>query len=79
MSMPLDLNVSIYRYNPETDKAPYMQDYEINSEEFHGVMVLDLLEGLKVKDPTLSFRRSCSEGVSTVPGMSALQRMPWAT
>jgi succinate dehydrogenase / fumarate reductase iron-sulfur subunit len=70
MSMPSHLKVSIYRYNPETDKEPYMQDYEIDSEEFHGVMVLDLLEALKVKDPTLSFRRSCSEGVCGSDGMN---------
>lgn len=64
------LHLSIYRYNPEVDKAPYMQDYEINTHDFHGVMLLDVLEGLKVKDPTLSFRRSCSEGVCGSDGMN---------
>jgi len=64
------LQVSVYRYNPDTDKAPYMQDYEIDTEDFHGVMLLDVLEGLKVKDPTLAFRRSCSEGVCGSDGMN---------
>lgn len=70
--MPEDrqLSVSIYRYNPDTDKKPYMQDYTIHTAEFQGVMMLDLLEGLKVKDPTLAFRRSCSEGVCGSDGMN---------
>lgn len=64
------LQVSIYRYNPDTDKAPYMQDYEIDTNDFHGVMLLDVLEGLKAKDSTLTFRRSCSEGVCGSDGMN---------
>lgn len=64
------LQLSIYRYNPDVDKAPYMQDYEINTNEFHGVMMLDVLEAIKAKDPTLTFRRSCSEGVCGSDGMN---------
>jgi len=57
------LKLSIYRYNPETDKAPYMKDYEVNLEETSVSMLLDVLILLKKQDETLSFRRSCSEGV----------------
>lgn len=64
------LYLSIYRYNPDVDKKPYMQDYEIDSIDCHGVMLLDVLEALKVKDSTLSFRRSCSEGVCGSDGMN---------
>lgn len=64
------LSVSIYRYNPDVDTAPYMKDYELDSVECHGVMVLDVLEALKVKDPSLTFRRSCSEGVCGSDGMN---------
>ena len=51
----------IYRYNPDTDERPYMQDYEleVTSER----MLLDALISLKAKDPTLSYRKSCREGV----------------
>ncbi|MGL6162018.1 succinate dehydrogenase iron-sulfur subunit [Microbulbifer sp.] len=63
------LKVSIYRYNPETDKAPYMQDYELDTEG-KDLMVLDVLELLKAQDPTLSFRRSCREGVCGSDGMN---------
>jgi succinate dehydrogenase / fumarate reductase, iron-sulfur subunit len=64
------LHLSIYRFNPEVDKKPYMQDYDIDSAEFHGVMILDILEALKTKDSTLTFRRSCSEGVCGSDGMN---------
>ncbi len=60
----------VYRYNPETDKKPYMQDYELNDIE-PGMMLLDAL--LKIKDTldeSLSFRRSCGEGVCGSDGMN---------
>ncbi|GMG87337.1 succinate dehydrogenase iron-sulfur subunit [Biformimicrobium ophioploci] len=63
------LNVSIYRYNPETDSAPYMQDYQVDTQG-KDMMVLDVLELLKAQDPTLAFRRSCREGVCGSDGMN---------
>lgn len=67
---PQRLSVSVYRYNPDQDSAPYMKDYEVNSVDCLGVMVLDLLEAIKVQDPSLAFRRSCSEGVCGSDGMN---------
>ncbi|MDH4133777.1 MAG: succinate dehydrogenase iron-sulfur subunit, partial [Gammaproteobacteria bacterium] len=56
------MKFSIYRFNPETDKKPRMQDYELPDD--HGaVMLLDALLLLKQKDDSLTFRRSCREGV----------------
>ena len=52
------LTVSVYRYNPEIDYEPYMQDFSFD-DEGKDMMVLDVLEKLKVIDPTLVFRRSC--------------------
>lgn len=63
------LNVSIYRYNPETDKAPSMQDYQIDTQG-KDLMVLDVLEQLKAEDGTLVYRRSCREGVCGSDGMN---------
>ena len=63
------LNVSIYRYNPEVDSEPYMQDFEFDTQG-KDVMVLDVLEKLKIEDPTLVFRRSCREGVCGSDGMN---------
>ena len=61
----------IYRYNPETEKNPKMIEYKINTEECDGVMLLDALTLIKDKnDETLSFRRSCGEGVCGSDGIN---------
>lgn len=56
------MRFSIYRYNPETDSLPYMQDYDIDISS-GGSMLLDAILQLKEQDETLSVRRSCREGV----------------
>ncbi|WP_104202526.1 succinate dehydrogenase iron-sulfur subunit [Billgrantia saliphila] len=63
------LQVSIYRYNPETDSAPYMQEYQLDTQG-RDLMVLNVLEMLKAEDTTLAFRRSCREGVCGSDGMN---------
>lgn len=58
------MRFSIYRYNPETDTVPRMQEYELPASEIEaGAMLLGALLKLKGQDETLSFRRSCQEGV----------------
>ncbi len=65
------LQVEIYRYNPETDKAPFMQSYEVDVSGGRDYMVLDILEMLKAQqDNGLVFRRSCREGVCGSDGMN---------
>src|ERR1700733_13913988 len=65
------IHVSIYRYNPEVDAKPYMQAYEVDTSLCKGVMVLNLLEAIKANlDESLSFRRSCGEGVCGSDGMN---------
>jgi succinate dehydrogenase / fumarate reductase iron-sulfur subunit len=54
------LQVSVYRYYPAKDAAPYMQDYNLDTGG-KDVMVLDVLEMLKAQDPSLAYRRSCRE------------------
>ncbi|PMR75505.1 succinate dehydrogenase iron-sulfur subunit [Billgrantia endophytica] len=63
------LQVSIYRYNPETDSAPYMQEYRVDTQG-RDLMVLNVLEMLKAEDTTLAYRRSCREGVCGSDGMN---------
>ncbi|MFT4520330.1 MAG: succinate dehydrogenase / fumarate reductase iron-sulfur subunit [Halioglobus sp.] len=63
------LQVSIYRYNPETDAEPYMQDVEVDTQG-KDLMVLDVMELLKGTDTTLSYRRSCREGVCGSDGVN---------
>lgn len=65
------LILSIYRYNPDTDKKPYMKDYEISIPADSDPMLLSLLERIKIEqDATLTFRRSCREGVCGSDGMN---------
>jgi len=63
------LTVSIYRYHPELDAKPYMQDFEVDTEG-KDLMVLDVLNLLKIKDRGLTYRRSCREGVCRSDGMN---------
>lgn len=64
------MKVSIYRYIPDIDPEPYMQDYEFDLKSNQDLMVLKLLEKLKEQDPTLTYRRSCGEGVCGSDGMN---------
>ncbi|ANI28504.1 succinate dehydrogenase [Yersinia entomophaga] len=66
----MKLEFSIYRYNPDVDDAPHMQDYSLEAEEGRDMMLLDALIQLKEQDPTLSFRRSCREGVCGSDGLN---------
>lgn len=62
---------SIYRFNPETDAKPYMQEFNIDIAEHNCVMALDVLLTIKNKfDETLTLRRSCREGVCGSDGMN---------
>ncbi len=63
------LKVQVYRYNPDTDNAPYMKTYEIDTQG-KDLMVLDVLELLKAQDQSLAYRRSCREGVCGSDGMN---------
>jgi len=63
------MRFSIYRYNPETDSEPRMQDFVLDEVE-PGTMLLHALTALKAQDETLSFRRSCREGVCGSDGMN---------
>ena len=64
------MRVSIYRYVPEQDDAPRMQDYEFELPQDRELMVLDVLEELRLEDPTIAYRRSCREGVCGSDGMN---------
>src|SRR5690554_7931558 len=53
----------IYRWDPDSDANPRVDTYHIDLDDC-GPMVLDALIKIKNEiDPTLTFRRSCREGV----------------
>ncbi len=58
----MPIRFSIYRYNPEAGEQPRMQDYAL-PDDCGAVMLLDALLLLKERDDSLTFRRSCREGV----------------
>lgn len=53
----------IYRWDPEQKQKPYISTYPVDLNNC-GPMVLDALIKIKnEQDPTLTFRRSCREGI----------------
>ncbi|MDQ6967693.1 MAG: succinate dehydrogenase iron-sulfur subunit [Mariprofundaceae bacterium] len=64
------LQIEIYRYDPEKDAEPYMQAFEVPLEKM-GMKLLDVLNYIKWHlDGTLTYRRSCGEGVCGSDGMN---------
>ena len=64
------MEVSIYRYDPDADEAPRMQNYQVDLPEGKDLMVLDVLELVKAQDPSVAYRRSCREGVCGSDGVN---------
>jgi succinate dehydrogenase / fumarate reductase iron-sulfur subunit len=63
MSDTRKMRFSIYRYDPDKDAKPRMQDYEVTLQHTDK-MLLDAIQRIKWElDDSLSFRRSCREGV----------------
>ena len=64
------LRVSVYRFNPDTDAAPQMQEYQVETGG-KDLMVLDVLEMIKAEhDASVTYRRSCREGVCGSDGLN---------
>ncbi len=54
---------NIYRWDPDTGENPRIDTYFVDMDKC-GPMVLDALIKIKNEiDPTLTFRRSCREGI----------------
>ncbi len=64
------LTLSIYRYDPDKDDKPYMQEFKLDLSRVVGKMLLNALETLKLDHPDIGFRRSCGEGVCGSDGMN---------
>lgn len=66
----MKIKFSIYRYCPEINKCSYIQEYVLDENDISNMTLLDALIKLKEHDPTLTFRRSCREGVCGSDGMN---------
>ena len=80
------IRFSIYRFDPDKDSKPYMQEYQLDESKLEGrQMLLDAILLLKEQDESLSFRRSCREGVCGSDAMNINGRnglaciTPWSS
>jgi len=64
------MQISLYRFDPDTDESPRMDSLELDLPEGRDLMVLDVLELLKAEDPSIAYRRSCREGVCGSDGIN---------
>lgn len=62
---------SIYRYNPDKDDVPYMQDFTLDVPTDKDMMLLTAILRIKEEqDDTIALRRSCREGVCGSDGVN---------
>ena len=64
------MQINIYRFDPDRDEVPRMEDMDLDLPEGRDLMVLDVLELLKARDPSIAYRRSCREGVCGSDGIN---------
>lgn len=58
----MQITLKIQRYNPDTDEAPYYQEYTVEVDP--NARLLDALMDVKrFQDGSLGFRKSCAHGV----------------
>jgi succinate dehydrogenase / fumarate reductase iron-sulfur subunit len=68
--MARTIRFSIFRYDPQKDKKPHYKDYQVELQR-SGMMILDALNQIRwEQDGSLSFRRSCREGVCGSDGLN---------
>jgi succinate dehydrogenase / fumarate reductase iron-sulfur subunit len=59
---PVDVTLTVLRFNPEVDSAPHFEDYTIDANPMD--RLLDCLHKIKWElDSTLALRRSCAHGI----------------
>ena len=58
-----NIKFSIYRYDPEKDNKPYMQDLSVRLSDTDRMLLDALIKIKSTVDDSLSLRRSCREGV----------------
>ena len=68
--MTKKLKLSLYRFDPAKDKRPYMSDYEIPYSSSGNMMVIDAIRTAQELDSTITFRRSCAQGVCGSDGVN---------
>ena len=62
------MKFTVYRFNPDVDHEPRMQEFDIDVTR--GMMLRDALLDVKRQDESFSFRHSCGEGVCGSDGIN---------
>lgn len=62
------MKLRVYRYNPETDEKPHMQEFSVATSP--GMMLREALLEIRRQDESFAFRHSCGEGVCGSDGMN---------
>ncbi|MDQ6995832.1 MAG: 2Fe-2S iron-sulfur cluster-binding protein, partial [Mariprofundus sp.] len=64
------IQLAVFRYDPERGDKPFMQSYDVPVTG-SGMKLLDALNYIKWQlDGTLTYRRSCGEGVCGSDGLN---------
>jgi succinate dehydrogenase / fumarate reductase iron-sulfur subunit len=63
------MKFQVYRFNPDVDEKPYMQDFDVEFRQ--GMMLREALLQIKAQDESFTFRHSCGEGVCGSDGVNA--------
>lgn len=64
------VKIEVFRYDPDKDKQPYYETYDVEVRK-KGMLMLDVLNQIKWEhDTSFSFRRSCREGVCGSDGLN---------
>jgi succinate dehydrogenase / fumarate reductase iron-sulfur subunit len=63
------MKFQVYRFNPDVDDKPYLQDFDIEFKQ--GMMLREALLQIKAQDESFTFRHSCGEGVCGSDGVNA--------
>jgi succinate dehydrogenase / fumarate reductase iron-sulfur subunit len=64
------MHFSIFRYDPQRDEKPYMQDFQVDLKPTDRMLLDVILRIKESQDDSLTIRRSCREGVC---GSDAIQ------
>ena len=64
------MKLNIYRFNPETDSSPWMQNFDLEVKPTTKFLLDALLQIKDELDDSLTLRKSCREGVCGSDGMN---------
>ena len=68
------MEFSIFRFDPDKDDKPYMQDYAIEPDDSDRMLLDVILRIQMLQDDSLTIRKSCREGICGSDGINITGR-----